>query len=231
MRNGIELDGWVITSDNSAGIGGKELDVVNAPDQVTAKFAARVALLEQWAAGSEPEAVLVHNFSGDAQWASYKAGIEEIFREADMDVPQIGGSSETNMATLQSGIAVTMLGRQRRPVLSAPLHWFVYGKPLVGKAVLEQPEAVADLKKIRSAIRNGLAERIWPVGSKGIAAEVRQLFGESAIVSARGIDVEVSAGPACCVLLGVKEKNSEETEQFFAGSLVRLFIRGAKGSV
>ncbi|CEG21908.1 hypothetical protein BN1080_00828 [Planococcus massiliensis] len=230
MRNGIELDGWVITTDNSAGIGCKELDVVKAPDQLAAKFAARVALLEQWAAGSEPEAVLVHNFSGDAQWLAYKAGIEEIFQEAEMAVPQIGGSSETNMATLQSGIAVTMLGRQQRFVLSEPLQWFVYGKPLVGKAVLEQKKAVADLKKIRTAIRSGLAERIWPIGSKGIAAEARKLFGETASLSA-DIDLAASAGPACCVLLGVKKDWVKETERFFGEFLEPLIIEKEEGSV
>lgn len=230
MRNGIELDGWVITSDNSAGIGGKELDVVNAPDQLTAKFAARVALLEQWAAGSEPEAVLVHNFSGDAQWAFYKAGIEEIFQEADMDMPQIGGSSETNMATLQSGIAVTMLGRQRRSVRSEPLQWFVYGKPLVGKAVLEQKEAVADLKKIRTAIQSGLVTRIWPIGSKGIEPEVRQLFGETANVSA-DVDLTASAGPACCVLLGVQKERAKEAALFFGEFWEPLIVEQAEGRV
>lgn len=230
MRNGIELDGWVITSDNSAGIGGKELDEVNAPDQLTAKFAARVALLEQWAAGSEPEAVLVHNFSGDAQWASYKAGIEEIFREADMDVPQIGGSSETNMATLQSGIAVTMLGRQQRSVLSEPLPWFVYGKPLVGEAVLAQKEAVADLKKIRAAIQSGLVKRIWPIGSKGIEAEARQLFGATAAVSA-DVQLDVSAGPACCVLLGVETERTKEAALFFGKFFEPLIVEREEGSV
>lgn len=230
MRHGIKLDGWVITSDNSAGIGEKEMDAVEAPDQLTAKFAARVALLEQWAAGSEPEAVLVHNFSGDLQWPAYMAGIAEVFQEAEMEVPPIDGSSETNMATLQSGIAVTMIGKQQRLFISEGLQWYVYGKPLVGKAVLEQKEAVADLKKIRTAIRSGLVERIWPAGSKGIRAEARHLFGENAAVSA-AVDLRTSAGPACSVLLGVKEEHVQETERFFGGNLVCLLVERAEGSV
>nr|WP_316046884.1 hypothetical protein [Planococcus glaciei] len=88
-----------------------------APDRITAKFAARVALLEQWAAGSEPEVILLHNFSGEAQWNRYVEGIKEQFEEIGIEMPQLAGSSETNMPTLQSGIAVTMLGRQKENFL------------------------------------------------------------------------------------------------------------------
>ena len=223
MRHELQVDGWVITSDNSAGIGEKAMDAVAAPDQLTAKFAARVALLEQWAAGSEPEAVLVHNFSGHKQWEAYMAGIKEVFLEAGMELPQIGGSSETNMETVQSGIAVTMMGRQNRSFDSEELLWFVYGRPLVGKAVLEQKEHVADLKKIREGFKSGLVERIWPVGSKGIEAEAKRLFGDEVAVSA-AVDLQTSAGPSCCVLLGMKKERVKEAERFFGELLEHLIV-------
>ncbi|RNF40045.1 alpha-ribazole-5-phosphate synthase [Planococcus salinus] len=214
MRHELLAEDWVITSDNSAGIGEKPLDAVSASDRNTAKFAARVALLEQWAAGSEPEAVLLHNFSGHAQWQRYVEGIEELFKETDMTSLPIAGSSETNMETLQSGVAVTMFGKRIRELTATDLTWFVYGAPLVGSDVLKNSEQVADTKKIRQALMSGLIDRIWPVGSKGIKREMELLSGKPLTVSA-AVDVTASGGPATCVMIGVgKGKIKQLTPHF-----------------
>lgn len=224
MRHELQLGDWIVTSDNSAAIGEKPADAVFAPDGVTAKYAARVALLEQWAAGSEPEAILLHNFSGEAQWHRYMEGITELFAELGRPLPQYAGSSETNMATLQSGVAVTLLGKRKRKLeLPDVLEWFVYGKPLVGKAVLEQSEDIADLKKIADAISSGLIQSVWPVGSKGIAREAELLFGREAVVFAE-VDTNVSAGPASCVLIGISIVEKEVLERHFGGILFPLIL-------
>ena len=222
MRHELELGDWVVTSDNSAAIGEKHADNVFAPDAVTAKFAARVALLEQWAAGSEPEALLLHNFSGEAEWGRYVQGIGELFAEIGRPRPQCAGSSESNMATLQSGIAVTMFGKRTRK-LDQPsgLSWYIYGQPLVGKDVLEQSEQVADLKKIADALSNGLIQRVWPVGSKGIAREAELLFGQKVNVS-EIVDTAASAGPASCVLIGVSSTKRKPLEIHFGPCLYPL---------
>lgn len=225
MRHELQLGDWIVTSDNSAAIGEKPADLLFASDAITAKFASRVALLEQWAAGSEPEALLLHNFSGEDQWERYVEGITELFAELGRPLPQYAGSSETNMATLQSGIAVTLLGKKVRK-LKPPnsLKWFVYGKPLVGKAVLEQSGNIADMKKIADAMALEMIERVWPVGSKGIAREAELLFGREADVSA-GIDTSVSAGPASCVLLGVSTENLKTLDRHFGGLLYPLVVK------
>lgn len=222
MRHELELGNWIVTSDNSAAIGEKPADNVFAPDAVTAKFAARVALLEQWAAGSEPQALLLHNFSGEAEWEHYMQGIEELFAEIGRPMPQCAGSSESNMATLQSGIAVTMFGK-RKGKLNQPsgLSWYIYGQPLVGKDVLEQSEQVADLKKIADALSDGLIQRVWPVGSKGIAKEAELLFGQKVDVS-EIVDTAASAGPASCVLIGVSSKERKPLEKHFGSCLFPL---------
>ena len=222
MRHELELGDWIVTSDNSAAIGEKPADIVFASDTVTAKFAARVALLEQWAAGSEPAALLIHNFSGEAQWERYMQGIEELFAELGRPMPQCAGSSESNMATLQSGIAVTMLGKRTGKLIQpSELSWYVYGQPLVGKDVLEQSERVADLKKIADALTNGLIRRVWPVGSKGIAQEAELLFGQKVDVS-EIVDTAASAGPASCVLIGVFSKERKPLEIHFGSCLYPL---------
>lgn len=224
MRHEILLDGFVITSDNSAAIGEKPQDAVHAPDSVTAKFAARVALLEQWSAGSEPQAVLLHNFSGAKQWDAYVAGIAELFAEAETELPPISGSTETNMTTLQSGIAVTLIGKQHRTLAPAEtLQWFVYGVPLVGEDVLAKADQVADLAVIKRAFESELIERVWPVGSKGIAHEVELLMGRRVGLSTV-VDQNSSGGPATCVLVGVLPENSGRVQEYFGESLFSMVL-------
>lgn len=214
MRHELQIGDIIITTDNSGGIGEKPMDAVKAPDKLTAQFAARVALLEQWAADSEPQAVLLHNFSGEQQWASYVEGIEELFRELGCETPPITGSSETNMPTLQSGIAVTLIGKRIHREISDSVSWFVYGVPLVGNEVLEKKEQIADLKKLYDAWTNNLIERLWPVGSKGIAHEAELLL-EKEVAAIAGVDILKSAGPATCVLIAVKEEKKDELQNHF----------------
>lgn len=222
MRHGLTVEGLIITSDNSAGIGEKEWDVVTAPDYITAKFAARVALIEQWAAGSEPFAVLLHNFSGAAQWQRYIEGITETFAEAEMKLPPISGSSETNMDTMQSGLAVTMIGKQtRNPAPAESLIWFIYGVPLVGEAVLTHQHQLADLLLMKIALESGIIERVWPVGSKGIAHEAELLMGRSMEISAAH-DIQSSSGPATCVLLGALPAHVDRTKKHFGQFLLPI---------
>ncbi|MGI2327762.1 alpha-ribazole-5-phosphate synthase [Planococcus sp. YIM B11945] len=221
MRHELTLGEWVVTSDNSAAIGEKPLDAVQASDEMTAKFAARVALLEQWAAGSEPAAVLLHNFSGETQWARYVAGIEELFSEIGLTSIQLAGSSETNMETMQSGVAVTMMGKRIRDRVAEPLEWFVYGMPLAGQEVIEKKEQIADLKKIQQAQESGLIERVWPVGSKGIAIEAERLLGKT-IEALPAIDVFVSGGPSTCVLIGGREEKIDEMKNHFGEFFIPL---------
>lgn len=224
MRHELVLDDWIVTSDNSAAIGEKPLDAVSATDHHTAKFAARVALLEQWAAGSEAEAVLLHNFSGQAQWSRYIGGIRELFTEVGLtDIP-IQGSSETNIETLQSGIAVTIFGKRRRRFSNDELEWFAYGMPLVGREVLEKEEQMADMKLLRENLSIGLIERIWPVGSKGIEKEMELLKGEPLRISA-DIDVTCSAGPSTCVLLGIRPVLVEKVKKQMGNLLFPLYIK------
>ncbi|MGH2316897.1 alpha-ribazole-5-phosphate synthase [Planococcus sp. SE5232] len=219
MRHELLIGGFVITSDNSAAIGEKQQDVVYAPDAITAKFAARVALLEQWAAGSEAQAILLHNFSGADRWDVYMHGIANLFAEAETPVPPVSGSSETNMPTLQSGIAVTMIGKQQRTQPPAEsLQWFVYGVPLVGEDVLAKADQVANLAAIKKAFESELIERVWPVGSKGIAHEVELLMGKSKGFSTVP-DVDSSAGPATCVLIGVLPSNRGRVQDYFKEQL------------
>ncbi|MDJ0330371.1 alpha-ribazole-5-phosphate synthase [Planococcus sp. S3-L1] len=225
MRHEIWIDDFVITSDNAAGIGEKQHDIIYAPNAITAKFAARVALLEQWAAGSEPDAVLLHNFSGAAEWNDYVTGLTELFTEAETLVPSISGSTESNMPTLQSGISVTMIGKRKRNFMPADaLRWFAYGVPLVGEDVLTKVDQIADLVLLKTALETALIERMWPVGSKGIAQEF-ELLMERRVGISTALNTETSGGPATCVLVGVQHSKAEYTQRYFGENLFEIEFR------
>lgn len=260
MRNAIHLaDGLIATTDNSGGIGEKQHDVLNVPDEVTAYFAARVALLEQWAANAEPLAVLLHNFSGPASWNAYVTGITKLFADADCPAPSISGSTETNMELLQSAVAVTIIGKRKADVeqdyqrlvteyaneakdkvcepqmnprsqkfdntYDSQLEWYVYGKPLVGAAVLENRSEIASLGIIKEAIHRGYVQQMWPVGSSGILKEFRKLTNDPNIELQSSMDLHTSAGPSTTVIVGVPRTKYSQAQQHFNGALHKLHIR------
>lgn len=223
MRNAIVLgDGLVVTTDNSGGIGEKPDDIVAVQDRITAHFAARVALLEQFAAHADPVSVLIHNFTGPDSWDSYVAGVEDVFREAELEIPVIAGSTETNMQLMQSAVAVTMIGKQRLVEKVDKLEWYVYGTPLVGNEVLERRGEIASLRLIKEAMDSGLVRHIWPVGSKGILAEYQKLTGNPLVEIEADVDIHSSAGPSTSVLLGIDIQTIEKARRLFEGQLYKI---------
>lgn len=202
----------------------KAADVISVPDRTTARFAARVALLEQWAAVAEPIAALIHNFSGPESWPAYEAGVRDVFVEAGIAPPAITGSTETNMTLLQSAVAVTMIGKQARTVEEGEVVWFTYGVPLVGNAVLEQEQQVASLRSIREALQSGLIKRLWPVGSGGLLKEVRDLLGSDEVTIQSPLDPAASAGPSTCVLVAVPVGSVAEAKLHFGENLHELIV-------
>ena len=223
MRNAIALgDGFVVTTDNSGGIGEKLHDIVAVPDQVTAYFAARVALLEQWAAHAEPVSILIHNFTGPGSWDAYVAGVEDVLRESNLDSPEITGSTETNMQLMQSAVAVTMIGKRRLVEDADELEWYVYGMPLVGNEVLERRDEIASLRLIKEAMEGGVVRKIWPVGSKGILVEYRRVRGNPHIEMETDVDMYASAGPSTSVLLEIDVHNIGKARQLLGRHLYKI---------
>lgn len=225
MRNALKLaNGYVVTTDNAGGIGEKVADVVYASNDVVSYFAARVALLEQWAAYAEVESVILHNFSGKVAWQAYIDGVKRLLEEVSLTLIQISGSSETNMDLMQSAMSVTMIGRSRE-VKDCDVTWFIYGQPCVGSEVLENAVSIADLRKVKEAIVNGWVKKIWPVGSKGIQAEARALFADDTLHVISELDVEKSAGPSTVVLVGIPNESVQLTTQHFCNEWRELIIK------
>lgn len=222
MRNAIKVGELIATTDNAAAIGEKPQDVVSASDQLTAYLTARVTFLEQLAANALPTHVLLANFSGDAAWSRYVAGIQQVFDEAGLICPQIDGSTESNMPTVQSGLSITMLGeqQQRTPYMHEQLIWYTYGLPLVGNEVLAQPEDVAQLQPIFQAWKEEIVQQVWPVGSKGLQAEFTRLFGNQQVTCSS--DVEKTAGPCAVILLGVHPEKEQLAQKIFLRNFEKL---------
>ena len=212
MRNAILLPNSVIlTTDNSAAIGEKEKDLVSISDEAVAYFAARVCLLEQWAARANPHTIVIHNFSGNKSWDKYTNGVRQLFDKINVKCPAITGSSETNMETMQSAVAITMLGEQQKEE-GYNFQWYAYGKPCVGEEVIKESEAIADLHKVWEAMKSGLVHAVWPVGSKGIEEECNRL---GIAGNLNGWNVHKSAGPATTVLLGIDIVREQEAKLHF----------------
>lgn len=225
MRNAMKVGAFIATMDNAAAIGQKPQDVVSAPDQLTAYMTARVTFLEQLAAQALPIQVLLANFSGDAAWSRYEKGIQQVFAEAGLTCPAITGSTESNMPTLQSGLAVTMLGeiqQQRRAFDNDQLSWYTYGLPLVGEEVLAQPEDVAQLLPVFKAWQSEIVQQVWPVGSRGLQGEFARLFEERHVECA--LDGAKSAGPCTVILLGIAPDNESQAQKFFLRNFEKLRI-------
>lgn len=196
----------VMTSDNSGAIGEKPLDEVNVPYEVVAYYAFRTAVIDCFSAGALPVSVVIHNFCGDEAWEKLKAGALQGLAEIDVNA-EVTGSTESNMSLQQSAVAVTVLGERIRDFseVSSPVEWMLAGKPLVGMEVVEQDAEIAPLCLARSYLDDPSVAVIWPVGSKGIAAEWARMceqLGVEIPMPEFGADVNKSAGPATCWIVG-----------------------------
>lgn len=196
MRHAVSLGGGLwMGMDNSAGIGEKPQDVLQAPNQLVAYMAARVALLELWCAGSEPHAILLTNFTGESAWQDYEKGIQQVFDEIETPLPSLAGSTESNIETLQSSLAVQLIGRITQE-LEPCGNWYLIGTPLVGQAVLERADEVVSLGELQQARQSGAISYVHPCGSGGVAKELDRLGIAATVKVPRG-----SAGPSTCVLV------------------------------
>ena len=206
MRNAIEVNGLVVSIDNSGCIGTKEHDIVHVPNEVTAYFTARTAILEQLCAGAVPVQLLMANFSGDDVWAEYEHGFKKAFSEMGLEMPPLMGSSETNFQSLQSAVSLTMLGKKQFEQNTNDCEFYVVGEPLVGNDVIENPHKIVQLNELYEGLASGMIQAIWPTGSKGIGAEIIRFVGEKYTAD---IDLACSAGPSCAVLVAVKKEHEE----------------------
>ncbi|MGG3450341.1 hypothetical protein [Domibacillus aminovorans] len=212
MRDVIQTNGLIIAADNSGAIGGKRNDLVRVPYETVGYFSARVALMECVAAGGEPFAAIIHNFSGDDAWPLLCDGIKQAAVEIGCTL-ELTGSTESNFVMNQSATGVVIIGRHVRNIDQFDrnaVRYGVIGKPLVGSEVLENPDDVASLAVFKKINSMPGVESVVPVGSKGIRYELEQLAERPLTCE---LDLEKSSGPATCFIIAVQEVAMKAVEQ------------------
>lgn len=211
----------VIAADNVGGVGLKTHDDVTVSYDVIAYFSLRVALTECLAAGAEPFAIVIQNFVDKDVWSDYEKGAQKVLRELNREPLPIVGSSESNFSLLQSAVGFTVLGnglRSNRKTNKTPqdAKIAVIGQPLVGDEVLLHGKHVAPLHLFQQLIVHDDVYEVVPVGSKGIAYEIREIFKSNAFDN-RSFDcllnLEKSAGPATCLIITYNQAAEEDIQQ------------------
>ncbi|MBD7937362.1 MULTISPECIES: ATP-binding protein [Cytobacillus] len=215
----------VIASDNSGGIGLKHDDHIKVSYEVVAYYALRVSMMECIAIGATPLAIILQNFSGDQVWRSLVTGIEKGLLELDMTELPITGSTESNFELKQSATAVSVMGKINA---SKDIHAIefnkenrlaVIGKPLVGEAVINDALHIAPLA-LCSQLANMEKVTVMPVGSKGILAELNQLFKDRVFTLTDltcELDLLTSSGPATCFIISYLPENEEKIKEMATG--------------
>lgn len=207
----------VIASDNSAAIGRKKLDAVHVDHSVTAYYATRVAYMDLLRVGAKPKAIVLQNFTGDQAWEAYEKGVRQLLAETNFASLPITGSTESNFATVQSGLGLTIVGTRVRPVnkqqeINENTLFAVIGKPLVGHEALEESEHIAPLFLFEQLRKCKAVIDLVPVGSSGIQAEWQQLTGKRNSL-ASNLNVNQSGGPATCFLIAYDSQAQEEIKK------------------
>lgn len=221
----------VITSDNSGAIGEKPHDAVNTSNTVVGHCACRVAVMECLAAGGDVRAVVMQNFTDHEAWRDYKHRVEQVLDELGLDKVPITGSTESNFASLQSGLGLTVIGTRamtQEYEFTGEEAFAVIGKPLVGNEVLERPDEVAPLWLFQRLCQLELVKAILPAGSKGVAAAWRNWTKRANRLDC-ALDLEKSAGPATCFLIAFDKGNEAKIKEIAGSFFHRLEIGGGQG--
>lgn len=205
----------VIASDNSGGIGMKQLDHVYVGYETVSYYSFRVAYMECVSVGAIPFSVVIHNFNGDGAWSALVAGAEQGMREIGIDNLQITGSTETNMTLMQSAVGITVLGkrktRQEKTFSSInQVNTAIIGKPLVGTEVIQQNEDIAPLDLFQWCCAQESVLEVLPVGSKGILFELKQLFANQLLRYTSDLDMKKSSGPSTCFIIVYRQTVDKE---------------------
>lgn len=211
----------VIATDNSGSIGMREQDEVQVPYDVVSYFNFRVAWMECVAAGAEPFAVVLHNFSGDEAWGELIKGIRRGMKELRIEDWEITGSSETNFSLMQSAVGLNIIGRRKkRMAQELPAYYdmdkmkaAVIGEPLVGNEVIEHKYAAAPLTLFQWFAGQNDVLSLVPVGSKGILYELEQLFAGRSMKFTADLDMRKTSGPATCFIVIYKASGLEKVRE------------------
>ncbi|MGP4106761.1 hypothetical protein [Virgibacillus sp. L01] len=216
----------IITSDNSGSIGEKHEDKVSTPNKVVGYYACRVAIMECLAVRGDVRAIVMQNFTSDEAWQDYKSGVEQVLEELRMDTIPVTGSTESNFASLQSGLGLTIIGTRRKEKDQQKWRgnesYAVIGTPLLGEEVINQQEEIAPLWLFRQLCQLDEVKAISTVGSKGIASAWKEWTKSEDKLDCE-IDLEKSSGPSTSFLIAFNKSDTDKIEKI-AGSHFHILV-------
>ena len=216
----------VISCDSAGAIGPKPLDKVKVDGYTLGKITARVALMEVLSTGAKPICVVdTLSVEPEPTGSEILVGVREEAKKVGLD-PELAvmGSSEKNFAVEQTGIGVTVIGVIEKSLLkigfSKPEDIVVaVGVPCVGAEVLyeEKNGNIADTLDVLKLRELDFVHEILPVGSEGIAREIRILAESSKLkfklMEKTRLDVKKSAGPATVLLASLPQSRLAEVKR------------------
>jgi hypothetical protein len=213
----------IIGCDSAGAIGPKPLDKVKVDGYTLGKITARVALMEVLSTGAKPICVVdALSVEPEPTGNEILEGVRDEAKTTGLD-PELAvmGSSEKNFMVEQTGIGVTVIGVIDKSLLkigvSKPGDIVVaIGFPFVGDEVLhaEKLGTAAGVSDVLKLLRMDFVHEILPVGSEGIAREIKILAEGSKLnfefADELVIDVEKSAGPATVLLASLPKSRLPE---------------------
>ena len=173
----------VVACDSDGAIGPKPHDVVRCSGYQLGRFAARVPLMEMFAAGAQP-VLLVDTITVEME-PTGRDVIRGVLAEAalaGLDAEAVTGSTEDNVPTVATGVGVTVLGTAGTEQLRAGTgemgcHVVLVGRPKSGPKddfPHDHPE-ILSLPALQTLMALPGIRDTLPVGSHGVRHECETL--------------------------------------------------------
>ncbi len=222
----------VISCDSIGGIGEKKEDRVQAPPEVVGYYGARVALMEVIALKAKPLA-LINTLSVEMENYGERIlkGIEKAVAELPEDVIMpVTGSSEENFPMVQTALGITVLAAMEKGTILPPKtdgteSLYLVGLPKAGSSVLADQGEILSMEDLYHLKNQRNVKDILPVGSKGIAYELKVL-GEAGRKVDRDkhseLDFYQSGGPSTSALVLMNEEGINELRSIIKAPITKL---------
>lgn len=212
-----ETQSIVIACDSCGGIGTKKHDVMQIPNYYSAKFTARVVLMEIMCVGAN--IISISNAVCNEMEPTGREAIRGIKSELEyfkVDNAVLTGSTEENFETFTTALGVTAVGiadteKIKINNIKDDCILISVGTPKIGGEIdLQGDKDIVSYEELINLINNENVYEIVPVGSKGILYESQLLAKNNnmnlILNEEINIDINRSSGPATSIVVALKEE-------------------------
>lgn len=204
----------LMAADISASIGEKPGDDLQVPIKVTAKYAARVCLMELMAQNAVPQSIFTlvgneKNPTGKLVWEAIEEELTQLPYETSVT---LNGSTEDNMQTTQTSIGVIALGvvegEFSEPSYEDAKLVIQVGTPYVGSDMLAHESELPTYDDLHNWVHTDSILDIIPVGSSGSQHDLAYLKtqGQLKLKETEASWLELSGGPSTSFVLVLNQE-------------------------